>query len=145
MIEEWYVVWQSLCKFCSGEALALKCNINQRCYLCLCEHCQCPIWLLKTTEKKNFPMETQEFPELPGRLPGSAVARLCADTPELFWPATEPSQLHRGHWSPSFKGWASSNPTQVWTQGKPTSALDLSACLPCVCHATSQKCKKATI
>lgn len=32
--------------------------------------------LASENHTKNFPMKTQEFPKLPGRLPGSAVARV---------------------------------------------------------------------
>lgn len=58
------------------QALALKCDFNQRRCLDPCEYCKGPGGLLKTTEN-TFPMKTQDFPELPGRLPGSAAAPVC--------------------------------------------------------------------
>lgn len=60
------------------QALALKCDFNQLLAHCLdpCEYCESPGGLVKTPEN-TLSMKTQDFPELPGRLPGSAAAPVC--------------------------------------------------------------------
>lgn len=98
IIKERYVVRQSLCKFCSGEALALKCNFNQRCCLCLCDYCQCPVAFWKPL--KNLSHENLGVPRAFWQAARVCCCPcLCADAPELLWPVTELSQLQRGHWS----------------------------------------------
>lgn len=86
------------------QALALKCDFNQRRCLDPCEYCKSPGWASEN-HIKYISHENTGLPRASWQAARVCCCPcLCADTPEFPWPSTEPSQLQRGHRSTTLTG-----------------------------------------